>query len=663
MTADVELAAFQERLAGLDRHIGQLAWSNCSLDDFFREFLERTVSVLGIGGAIWQIMPDGQTKRAFHINLAVAGLDEGGTQEQLLAVVLQKVGTSANTVVLPGRDSSDMFDGGLGKAVVNQAAQTLLFVPILAGNGVAAVILLISPEDVDPRSVRGYSGFVAALCGKASLFLQRQWINDMEGQLGRSDRLRQYVSSLHSGLDPQRTGYALANYAQELLGVYRCMAGTFDSRGRFRMRSVSGLESVAVKSSFIKSISEIAKEVCRNDKLLLVDNPDAVDSAERAGGDGDELLTAARLYMLQAESKVMGVFPIRCENRVVGALVVEKAKDQPIDTDQRRQIEGLLVEAGAAIANCLSYRHLPFSLLLRPVAAARDALYRMDWARRAVWLGLLAIVLLLPFVIRRPVKVVGAAELVPVEARIAYAGQDGQIVAVSVPADRMVKTGEVLASLDTRTKDSDLDRIENQIQMTTQELSSAIKDGRAADEAILESRLNVFNAEKAKCLLELEQYKIKAPLDGKVITRQSTIRQLFSRPVLRGEEILEVVPEQTDWELIVNVPEDQAGELLEAYDNLAADDVLKAKVILNVRPELKFDSYVISVAPRAIVHDAGDQKYRNVIEVRVLEPEGLRESIDPRKGMEGKVAIECGRRSLFYAVTHEFANFVRVSMF
>jgi hypothetical protein len=59
----------------------------------------------------------------------------------------------------------------------------------------------------------------------------------------------------------------------------------------------------------------------------------------------------------------------------------------------------------------------------------------------------------------------------------------------------------------------------------------------------------------------------------------------------------------------------------------------------------------------------GQQKYRNVIEVRVSEPESLRDDIEPRQGMEGKVAIECGKRSVFYAVTHEFADFVRVSMF
>ena len=50
-------------------------------------------------------------------------------------------------------------------------------------------------------------------------------------------------------------------------------------------------------------------------------------------------------------------------------------------------------------------------------------------------------------------------------------------------------------------------------------------------------------------------------------------------------------------------------------------------------------------------------------EVRVAEPSNLRSKVDLRKGLQGKVAIECGRRSLYYAMTHEFIDFVRVSFF
>jgi hypothetical protein len=133
--------------------------------------------------------------------------------------------------------------------------------------------------------------------------------------------------------------------------------------------------------------------------------------------------------------------------------------------------------------------------------------------------------------------------------------------------------------------------------------------------------------------------------------------------VSRGEPILEVVPEDSPWILKVSIPEDEAGELLKAYDNLDEGKTLSAKFILNAFPSHTFKSEVISVARKAFVLTTGQQKYRNVIEVRLKQPLDLTEEIDPRQGLEGKAAIDCGPSSLFYAVTHEFTNFIRINLF
>ena len=672
MATDVEFKAFQERLADLERQIGELSGSGGDLATFYRVFLERIVAVLGVGGAIWSSGQDGQMVCCCHMNLAAAQVEPQGAQRQLLDSALSKVLETAGPVVLPARDSANVFDGGLGQAGVNQADHTLLFVPISAGgSGVAAILLLISPSDVDPRAVRGYAGFVAGLCAKAEAFLQRAKIAELNAQLGRSERLRQYTSALHSSLDPRRSCYALANYAQELLGVYRCMAGTFSSRGKFRLESVSGLESVAVKSSFMRSIGQIAREVCRNGKPLVVDNPNAANSETDSS---DELVTAARLYMLQAESLVLGVFPVQQNKRVVGALVVEKATEnegQAIDALQRRQIEALLAEAGSGLGNSLAHRNLPLSPLVRAVAVARDWLYRMPWRHRLAWLGVLAMVILLPALITKQVKVVGTAELVPVDSRFVYAGQEQAIMYVAeLPADATVAKDYVLARLDTKLIDQQIERVSNQIDAANIELR-AVRDSRPTRAAVLESTRKALEAEKAQYELERSQkYELKAPVSGKVITPESAIRQLWSRPVHRGEQVFEIVPTDTPWELTVSVPEDEAGPLLKAYAKLkrSGGDPLKARIILNAFPSLKLASEVISVAPAAHVQMSGQQKYRNVVEVRVSLPADLIENdshtrIDPRQGMEGKVAIECGKRSLFYVLTHELADFVRVSLF
>ena len=670
MPTRTEMAAFQEQLNGLAKEIARLSDTDITEEDFFRQFLERTVAVLGVGGSVWKINNEGlePPKKICHMNLQPAGLEDRGEQFHLMENAVKKVLESSQAIVLPAQGGSDVFDGGLGEVGANKSDHTILFIPILVTNQVKAIFILISPKDVDPRAVRGYLGFVQGLCDRAGRFLQRRQIGTLEGQLAQGDRLRQFVSALHSSLDPQRACYALANYAQELLGVYRCMAGTFSSRGKFRMEAVSGVESLAVKSSYIQSISVIARQVCRNNKVLLVENPNA--AVRETSDTGDDLVTAARLYMLQAKSMVLGIFPITKDDRVVGALVVEKASEEDFSEVQRRRIEGMLVEASSALSNCLTYRNLPLSLLVRSLGAVRDKVYLMPKARKAFWLSVVLLVLLGPAFLTKQVKVIGTAELVPIEARTAYVQQEGVIETVSVQSGQKVKKGEVLAGLDKRIKESEIDQITEALGEAQTAYLNA--QGNKAEMEQLRYRRKSLEAELNKCKLQLAQYEITAPVSGTVVTRQSQIEQLYSKPVFRGEAVLEIVPDDSPWQLLVHVPEDEAGELLRAYDKLEGDESLGAKVILNAYPDKTLDTKVLAVARKAHVLSTGQQKYRNVIEVRVEGPAALNKtsgpaeqenSIVPRQGMEGKVAIECGKRNLYYVATHEFIDFLRVSLF
>jgi len=665
MTADVDVKAFQARLAALESEVARLAESAADTQEYYRVFLEKTISVLGVGGGIWRIGEYDELTCASHINLAVAELEESGRQHQLLDAAIDKVIKTSGSVVLSGRDSANLFDEGVTEEIgVNESPHILLFTPIFAANKLSAILLIISPQDVDPRAVRGFLGFLLGLCELATRYLERNQIDHLQDQLSRADRLRQYVSALHSSLHPQRTCYALANYSQELLGVYRCMAGTFSSYGRFRMEAVSGLESVAVKSSLIKNITAVARQVCRNDKALLVDNPEAARS-EGGYSDEDELLTAARLYMLQARSVIMGVFPIKSESNVVGALVVEKAIDEPVDQTQRQQIEALTAEAASALQNSMAHRHIPFSPLVRAIARVRDRVCRTTWSRRVAVAVLIASLVLTPFLIQMQVKVYGSAELVPVSSQIAYASQDGIIDDVSIPEDRLVEAGAVLATLDTKIIDSQIEKVRNELEelkiVSKQEIG-ANPTGTTA--RIYRFQIDAKQAELDQYLAERKRFQIVAPVAGRIITPESTLEQLLSLPVSRGEPILEVVPEDSPWILKVSVPEDEAGELLKAYDDLSeGDEPLSAKFILNAFPSHTFETKVVSVARKAFVLTTGQEKYRNVIEVRLDQPLDLTQDIDPRQGLEGKAAIDCRESSLFYAVTHEFTNFIRINLF
>ena len=659
-SAQQQVNSFQDRLALLDQEIAVISESELSLVEYFRNFLEQVVSVLGSGGAVWKVDND-QFKCVCHMNQAVAGLEPNGDQFRLAEMALNKVRESGETIVLPGHGSSDLFDGGLGQQAINNSPYTLLFVPVKVSGDVAAILVLISPEGVDPRAVRGYAGFIGGLCQKAGQFILAEELRSQKQYTSKTDRLRQYVSALHSSLDQKRCGYAMANYCQELLEVYRCTAGTYSSNGKFRIQAVSGLESVAVKSATLKDLEIICREVCKNGKPLIVDNPHAAQKAETAGDN--ELVIATRLYMLQVDSVMIGIFPVKSpEGHVVGALVVEKALEEDFSNNQLQQIDGLTAEAGVAIKNCQKYSELPMLAPMKLLASLRDKTFRSSKYKKVTWAIVLLSIVILPHVIHKNINVTGNSELIAKGARNIYALTNGIISTVNIPNDRMVQAGQVLAKFDTRITETELTRIANEIDESNIAQRLAQSKGQGEDAKRLELSIAAMKAEKAKYEFILENHEIKAPFAGMITTRETEIRELINKPVAAGNVILEVIPQAPQWQFQVNVSEDEAGSLLEAWHGLNKGESLKAKVIMSAYPDKIFDTEVVSISSRAHVETAGQQKYRNVITATVAMPDELNQ-MELRQGMEGKVAVECGKKSIFYLLTHEFTDFIRVNTF
>lgn len=659
-TAQRQAQSFQDQLGLLDQEISVISESEISYVEYFRNFLEKIVAVLGTGGSTWQLS-DNQLKCICHINQSVAGVNEDGPQFQLHCKAILKVFETGEGIILPAHGSSDLFDGGLGQEAINNSPYTLLYMPVKVSGETNSVFALISPEGVDPRAVRGYAGFVASLCEKAGMFIIKDLLKTQQAHTNRTDRLRNYVSALHSELDLKRCCYAMANYSQELLSVYRCTAGSYSHSGKFRVYSVSGLESVAVKSSMLKDLETICREVCKNNKPLIVDNPHAAMKAETAGSDN--LVTAARMYMIQAGAVIMGIFPVKSpEGLVVGALVVEKALEEEFSRNQLQQIDALMTEAGIAIRNCQKYKDLPLQGPIRALATVRDKYLRAAKTRKVVIISILLALAILPFVIPKTVKVVGNSVLIANNTKYLYAQTDGIITSVSIPEERIVKAGDILARFDTRIIDTELTRIAGRIDEADIALRQARSKGLGEEARRLELGIMAMRAEQDKYKYLLENHIIKSPIDGYVTTRDSEIRELVNRPVQAGNLVLEVIPEQPTWEFQVHIPEDDAGNLLQAWHMLEEGQTLKARLLMKAYPEFVFDTEVISLSSKAHVQTTGEQKYRNVITAIVRQPEELK-NYELRQAMEGKVAIECGDRSLFYALTHEFADFIRVNTF
>ena len=64
--------------------------------------------------------------------------------------------------------------------------------------------------------------------------------------------------------------------------------------------------------------------------------------------------------------------------------------------------------------------------------------------------------------------------------------------------------------------------------------------------------------------IKKEMLKITSPIDGRVVTSNVQERLGSSRPVNRGESLLEIADPTKDWELEVLMPEKRMGHIAEA---------------------------------------------------------------------------------------------------
>jgi hypothetical protein len=152
----------------------------------------------------------------------------------------------------------------------------------------------------------------------------------------------------------------------------------------------------------------------------------------------------------------------------------------------------------------------------------------------------------------------------------------------------------------------------------------------------------------------LSQYRtdlaVTSPIAGRVTTWD--VQQLLAaRPVRRGQPLLAVADVSGPWELDVYVPDDQAGHVLAAQDELGPE--LEVSYILATEPGVTRLGRIKRMAQAVESDEAGQ---RTVL-VRVQVDKA---SLPPlRPGATATARIHCGRRAIGYVWFRDVLEFVQ----
>jgi multidrug efflux pump subunit AcrA (membrane-fusion protein) len=175
-----------------------------------------------------------------------------------------------------------------------------------------------------------------------------------------------------------------------------------------------------------------------------------------------------------------------------------------------------------------------------------------------------------------------------------------------------------------------------------------------------ESRIKFQSAQEQLDIIneQLETLVLKAPCNG-IVTTWEVEKNFMRRPVEVGQELIQVAETSGDWVLEVQVPDNDMGPILDAFEQLKRDIASGAKpagsqlgayFVTMTDPEHRYRGSVLRISAKA---ETAEQQH--VVKITVAFPESvktdfLRRVREMRPGTEVRARIECYNASLAYVL-------------
>lgn len=202
---------------------------------------------------------------------------------------------------------------------------------------------------------------------------------------------------------------------------------------------------------------------------------------------------------------------------------------------------------------------------------------------------------------------------------------DGFLLTAAVRPGENVKAGQVLATMDDREPQLEVERSGAERAQVERQYRDALARDDAGQIIASRARLEQLQAQHELALRRLERLRLVAPFDGVLIG--GDLASAIGAPVQRGQELMVVAP-TTGWRVVAEVDE---------QDILRVQPGQKAQILFAALAGRTAEITVTRIAPVAVQAEG-----RNVFETegRVVQPvDGL------RPGLRGVARIEAGQRA------------------
>jgi hypothetical protein len=660
----------KNQIRKLVAEIADLAESDIQPPEFYVEFLNRAVAaVAASGGAFWLLDGRGSLKLQHQLEFRLTGLMDGRARSQphdaLLGCMIQ---ASQPQIIPPGASIEGVPNAG------NPTQFALIIAPLVVDKQVVGLIEILMDPNRRAATQKSTLRFVSDLCDLASTYLKNRQMRQMMSQQRLWNQLEGFTHQIHASLDLKETAYAVANDGKRLVGCDR-LSVAMKIGGRVVVEAISGQEVVEQRANLVRELTKLCKVVIRSgEDLIYTGNTE---------GFAPDIRDALELYVDESGAKSVIITLLHKpesdtskEKVAFGCLVAEQIGDELAPTDMHARTEVVSRHSSTAIWNAQEHDKIFLMPLLKLIGSPWRFFRGRTLAKIVgVLLAIVALICILAFVPWK-LTIEGRGALLPEQRRNTYAPVAGIVVDVPVEHGQLVKEGDVLATLDSpelqkqlKEQIGEMNAAQTQVDHLTVQLGTGglqQSEKTQVQGQLSEAKIKAKSAREQIDIIQeqLASMIIHAPQSG-IVTTWEVRKNLLGRPVEIGQELVSVASTEGEWELEVEVPDDDMGPILEARRKLDAEiergekrpgTKLSGYFVTATDPEHRYPGYVDRISSKAELVET-----KHVVKVTVkfsdeVRKDFLRRNQELRPGAEVRARVDCGEARLAYVMLRDVVH-------
>ncbi|APZ93066.1 efflux RND transporter periplasmic adaptor subunit [Fuerstiella marisgermanici] len=456
-------------------------------------------------------------------------------------------------------------------------------------------------------------------------YVGRHELSGAEDRLQRQAALTGLATRLQRATSLAEAASLVAQDGVAVFGDCRISVLTNQS-GRWKMRAATGVRDVNRYSETVRQIESLAA----SDEFASWTSPPTVSAdAETAAINPTSMMRILKLHRSDAANQPSPFAAISVE------LFEEQSQPDEGLVEQFREIA-----SNGLLRWCRTSSRIFGSTILN--------------SRAARWATMVAVLMLALAFIPARFEVEVPGQITSPDRQRIFAPENGTIAVVLFENEASVLSGDILLRMTNADLELELQRIQGEYDSAAAELT-AVRAQRITDsqpelsgtEQRLEQRMKHLRELLRLLQNQIDSLNVVAPFSGTVF-RKDPLRELMSRPVQRGQLLLEIVPADTQWQLELTIPDHLAAYVRERVSSV--EDAPAVRFMLKAAPDQTLTATLGSIDDAFQVID-GRIVCRATAELDSLS------NVDLRSGESASAFIDCGKRSLGFVWFREVIEF------